>query len=109
LKKEVCTEVYGNQTDHQYIIGSSCVFKIKYRPKGDVQGYYARLIAMGYTQSYGIDYLERFSPVVNMHTRCLLLVLAVSRDFQIDQMDIKTAFLGQDLSHGEKSRYMELP
>jgi hypothetical protein len=39
----------------------------------------------------------------------LLLVLAVSKDYEIHQMDIKTAFLGQDLSGDEQSIYMELP
>jgi len=33
----------------------------------------------------------------------LLLVLAVSKEFEIEQMDIKTAFAGQDLSGDEQS------
>jgi hypothetical protein len=39
--------------------------------------------------------------VVKFQTLRLLLVLAVSKDFEIHQMDIKTAFLGQDLSGDE--------
>jgi hypothetical protein len=49
------------------------------------------------------------SPVVKFQTLRLLLVLAVSNDFEIHQMDIKTALLGQDLSGDEQSIYMELP
>jgi hypothetical protein len=39
----------------------------------------------------------------------LLRVLALSKYFEIHQMDIKTAFLGQDQSSDERSMYMELP
>ena len=85
------------------------VFKIKYAQKGEVQRYKARLVAKGYTHSYRIDYRETFSPVVKFQTLRLLLVLAVSNDCEIHQMDIKTTFLGQDLSGDEQSIYMELP
>jgi len=101
--------VHRNQTEHQNIIGCRWVFKIKYGPKGEVQRYTARRVAKGYRQSYRIDYLETFSPVVKFQTLRLLLVLAVSKDFEIHQMDIRTAFLRQDLSGDEQSIYMELP
>jgi len=48
------------------------------------------------------------SPVVKFQTLRLLLVLAVSKDFEIHQVDIETIFLGQDLSGDEQSIYMEL-
>jgi hypothetical protein len=47
--------------------------------------------------------------VVKFQTLCLLRVLAVAKDFEIHQMDIKTAFFGQNLSGDEQSIYMELP
>ena len=101
--------MHRTQTEHRNIIGCRWVFKIKYGPKGEVQRYKARLEAKGYTQSYSIDYVETFSPVVKCQTLRLLLVLAVSNDCEIHQMDIKTTFLGQDLSGDEQSIYMELP
>ena len=109
LKSKVWTEVHRNQIEHLNIIGCRWVFKIKCGPKAEVQWYKARLVAKGYTQSYGIHYLETFSPVVKFQTLRLLLVLAVSTHFEIHQMDIKTPFFGQDLSSDEQSIYMELP
>ena len=74
-----------------------------------MQRYKAQLVAKGYTQSYVIDYLETFSPVVKFQTLRFLLVLAVSKHFEIHQRDFKTGFLGQDLSGDEQSMYIELP
>lgn len=58
-------------------IGSKWVYKIKKNQNGDLKRYKARLVAQGYSQKYGIDYDEVFSPVV-MHTtfRMLLSIAA---------------------------------
>jgi len=47
--------------------------------------------------------------VVKFETLRLLLVIALSKDFEIHQINIKTALLGQDLSSDVQSIYMELP
>ena len=47
--------------------------------------------------------------MVKFQTLCLQLVLEVSKDIEIHQMDIKTEFLGQDLSGNQQSIYMMLP
>jgi len=94
--------VHQNQTEHRHIIGCIWVFKIKYGPKGEVQRNKARLVAKGYTHSYSIDYVDTFSPVVKFQTTRLLLVLAVSKYFEIHQMDMKTRFLEQDLRGDEQ-------
>jgi hypothetical protein len=109
LKNNFWTDVHRTQSQHRNIIVYRWVLNIKYGPKGEVQLYKARLVAKGYTPSYGIDYLESFSPVVKFQTLRLLLVLAVSKDFEIHQMDIKTAFLEQDLSRDELFIYMVQP
>ena len=61
------------------IVGSKWIFKTKFRPDGSVDKYKARLVARGFTQQYGIDYHDTFSPVVKPVIVSLVLSIAVSR------------------------------
>ena len=47
----------------------------------------------GFNQRKGIDFDEIFSPVVKMTSIRTVLGLAASFDLEIEQIDIKTAFL----------------
>ena len=58
----------------------------------------ARLLAKRYTQIYGSDCYDTFSPVVKMASIRLLFSMAAMRSWPLYQMDTKNAFLHGDLA-----------
>ncbi|GKB47764.1 retrotransposon protein, putative, ty1-copia subclass [Tanacetum coccineum] len=60
---------------------------------GNVHIYKAHLVAKGYTQTYMVDYEETFSPVADIRAIRILISIAAFYDYEIWQMDVKTAFL----------------
>ena len=87
-------------------IGSKWVFKKKTNAEGKVEKYKARLVAKGYSQVPGIDFGDIFSPVAKVTSIRLLLSVAATFDFEVEQMDVKTTFLQGDL---EEEFYMKQP
>nr|GEY38127.1 hypothetical protein [Tanacetum cinerariifolium] len=65
---------------------------------GAVHTYKARLIAKGFTQTYGVDYEQTLSPVADIRAIRILIAIAAFYDYKIWQMDVKTAFLNGHLS-----------
>ena len=55
-------------------------------------------MAKGFRQIHGIDYDETFSPVVMFKSIRIVLAIAAHFDYEIWQMDVKTAFLNGNLS-----------
>lgn len=78
-------------------IGCKWVFKKKTDMDGNVITYKARLVAKGYRQKQGIDYDETYSPVAMLKSIRMLLAIAAHYDYEIWQMDVKTAFLNGNL------------
>ena len=74
-------------------IGCKWVYKRKIAPNGKVETYKPRLVAKGYNQKAGIDYEETFSPVAMLKSIRILLSIVAHYDYEIWQMDVKTAFL----------------
>ena len=87
-------------------IGSKWVYKIKLKSDGTLERHKARLVAKGYNQLHGIDFQESFSPVVRMTTASCLIVVAVSRNWQLFQLDVNNDFLHGDL---HEDVFMQVP
>jgi hypothetical protein len=88
-----------------HVLSSKWVFKTKKSADGSIR-HKARLVVRGYEQVSGIDYEETFAPVARLVSLRMLLALAARNDWEIEQMDVVTAFLNPDID-GEV--YMELP
>ncbi|GKC54479.1 retrotransposon protein, putative, ty1-copia subclass, partial [Tanacetum coccineum] len=73
---------------------------------GAVHTYKARLVAKDFTQTSGIDYEETFSPVADIRAIRILIAIAAFYDYEIWQMEVKTAFLNGYLN---EEVYMEQP
>ena len=74
------------------IVSCRWVLTIKYHLNGTVDRYKARLVTRGFTQTYGVDYLE-ISPVARLNSICVLFSLAVNHYWSMFQLDVKNAFL----------------
>ena len=64
---------------------------------GNVTIYKGRLVAKRYRQVQGVDYDETFSPVAELKSVRIMLAIVAYYDYEIWQMDVKTAFLNGHL------------
>ena len=87
-------------------IGCKWVFRVKYDGNGRLERFKGRLVAQGFSQKYGIDYDETFSPVARFSSIRTLLAFSVERGMLVHQMDVVTAFLNGDL---KEEIYMQQP
>ena len=57
----------------------------------------ACFVARGFSQVYGIDYIDTYAPVAKLTLIKILFAIAASLDLKIHQMDVVTAFLANIL------------
>jgi transposase InsO family protein len=111
--KEEFTSLQDNKTwtlvdrpSNQRVLPGKWVYKHKRGPKGDIMRYKARWVIRGDQQREGVDFNETFATVVKPMSYKLIFAIAAALDWEIDQMDVKTAFLYGKV---EETVYMEQP
>ncbi|GAQ93676.1 hypothetical protein KFL_018020010, partial [Klebsormidium nitens] len=72
----------------------------------NVERYKSRLLAKGYLQKQGIGFEEVYAPVSKHTTLLALLAVVAERDLKRYYLDVKTAFLEEELA---EEMYMPQP
>jgi hypothetical protein len=90
----------------QKVVGSRPHFHTKCKEKGEIYCHKVRVVAKGYSQVQGVDYINTYAPVVRMESMSAILHIGVMLDWEINQLDFKTVFLHGDL---KEEVYMEKP
>ncbi|KAL0641513.1 hypothetical protein Bca4012_102924 [Brassica carinata] len=86
-------------------VSSRWIFTIKYLANGQIDRKKTRLVARGFTQTYGEDYIDTFAPVAKLHTVRIVLSIATNLEWDLWQMDVKNAFLQGNVLRLKKAIY----
>jgi hypothetical protein len=79
------------------IVGNRWVFIWKRDPEGKPITPKSRMVAQGFTQSFGVDYNETYSPVARLSSLRVICAIAARNDWPIHQMDVDYAYLNATL------------
>ncbi|GAA0148629.1 transmembrane signal receptor [Lithospermum erythrorhizon] len=93
-------------TNAHNLIGSKWLYRVKLDPDSSISRYKERLVAQGFKQQYGLNFDQTFSRVIKPATIRTLLTIAVTRKWDLRQLDVKNAFLNETLS---ETVYMKQP
>jgi hypothetical protein len=110
LEAHNCWDVIAasNLPEGAKVLPTMWVFKIKRFPDGRVRRFKARLVVRGDFQVEGIDYDEKYAPVVPWSTVRLLLSIAASQGLATRQVDFSNAFVQAHL-HEPNPIYVQTP
>lgn len=114
ILEEVCTlEAHGTWRLEQpppgaNIVSCCWVFHAKKDAAGNIYRYRACLVAQGFSQVPGVDFFDTYAPVAKMASIQTLLAFAARHNFEVHQVDVKSAYLHGDFEEN-KVIYMSLP
>ena len=69
-------------------IGCCWVYNVKYLLDDSIDHLKACLVAKRYTQAYGVDYVETFSPIAKISSVRILISLAANLAWPLFHLDI---------------------
>ena len=82
------------------LVGCKWIFKLKRHSYGSIAWHKARLVAKGFTQEKGVNYVDKYSPVMRYENFRLVLAIAAMAKWELRQLDAKNAFLNGKLDLG---------
>ena len=85
------------------------VFRVKENTVTGALTYKARGTIRGDHQKEGIDYDETFAPVARLKTLRMLMSIVCSKDLEMENMDVDTAFLYGEKEPDEPEVYVSIP
>jgi hypothetical protein len=78
---------------NQNIVVTKWVFHNKQDEHGVLTRNKSWLVAKGYSQVEGLNFEETFAPIARLESIRMLLIYVTHHDFNVYQMDVKSAFL----------------
>nr|GFC61841.1 zinc finger CCCH domain-containing protein 14 [Tanacetum cinerariifolium] len=76
------------------------------KANGTIDKYKAKLVIKGFRKCEGLNYFYTYLPVTRITSIRMILAIATLRNPEVHQMDVKMAFLNDDL---EEEIYMNQP
>jgi hypothetical protein len=90
------------------ILRGKWVLLLKRDEHGNPVRHKACFVVKGFEQVFGQDYVDTTSPTARMESVRLLLNIAAAKDWDVQQIDVKTAFL-YGLLPPDEAQYLEQP
>ena len=81
------------------LIKSRIVYKLKLDREGKPLRYKARIVAKGFQQRWGIDYVDSFSATAHPTAIRMMMALAAQNGWFTNSTDITNAFISADIDH----------
>lgn len=92
--------------DGNRVIQGRWVFRTKSDAQGNLVKYKSRWVVKGFQQEEGNNFHQTFASVVKPMSYKILFSIAAAHDLEIEQLDVKTAFLNSPIS---EDVYVEQP
>src|SRR5277367_2092106 len=96
LIKNHTWDLISHPRNRQVVI-NKFAFKYKKDEQARIVRLKARLVARGFSQIYGVDYLDTYAPIVKLASIRILHAIAAIFGLEIHQMDVVTALLAGEL------------
>ena len=90
------------------VVGCKWVYWTKCKADRSIDKHKACLVARGFTQVYGVDYLDTYSPIAKLTSFRTILALAACFDWEVECFNFNAAYLNGEQEDSEEI-YMEQP